>query len=260
MVWCERNMDIDNKYGMLEMQQYYIPILDYIDNLCKRNEIKYTISDGTLIGAIRHKGFIPWDDDIDISFDRQNYEKFLSVLEKQPDSEYILMRDMWVRRISRKDNPYMKKNPPEGCVDLFVFDNVPDGFIQNKIKNLTIKILQGMLKTKVIYDGFSLGNRIVLFVTYNLGKLFPRRLKQKWFDNVSQWGNGRITKQKARYCCSYRYISRVRYPSNITDNYTSIEFEGKRYMSVKNWDAFLTIDYGNYMKLPSEEKRIPKHR
>lgn len=253
-------MDVENKYGTLEMQQYYIPILNHIDELCRKYDIKYSISDGSLIGAIRHKGFVPWDDDIDISFDRSNYNKFLSVVERELDPDYILIRDMWVRRISRKDNPLINSIPPEGCIDLFVFDNVPDSKVKNKIKNLTIKMLQGMLKRKVFYEGFSIGHKCILFVTHYVGKLFPWKVKQIWFDRVSQWGNAHQTKQKARYCCSYRYISNIRYPADITDEYTDVEFEGKKYMSVKEWDSFLSIDYGDYMELPPEEKRIPKHK
>lgn len=252
-------MDVENKYGTLEIQQYCIPIMDYIDALCRKYDIKYSISDGSLIGAIRHKGFVPWDDDIDISFDRSNYNKFLSVVERELDPEYILIRDMWVCRISRKDNPSINKIPPEGCIDLFVFDNVPDEKIKNKIKNLTIKILQGMLKRKVFYKGFSIWHKIALFVTHYVGKLFPRKVKQTWFDRVSQWGNKHQTKQKARYYCTYRCVSNIRYPADIADEYTDVEFEGKKYMSVKDWDSFLSIDYGNYMELPPEEKRIPKH-
>lgn len=246
-------MDIENKYGTLETQMYYMPILDDIDRLCKKNGIQYSLSDGTLIGAIRHKGFIPWDDDIDLSFNRENYNKFLRILETQLPDEYEVFYDMWIRRIGRKDNP-------ERCVDLFVFDNVPDGKIANTIKNLLLKTLQGMLKREVIYEGFSNGYKSMLFITHWIGKLFSRKIKQKWYQNLSQWGNKSKTKFQARYCCSFRYISGVRYKQGLTDEYTEVEFEGGKYMSVKEYDQFLKTDFGDYMQLPPEEKRVPKHR
>ncbi len=90
-------MDVENKYGTLEMQQYYIPIMEYIDGLCIKHGIKYTISDGSLIGAIRHKGFVPWDDDIDISFDRHNYNKFLCVVEKELDPTMRAVSGHWTK-------------------------------------------------------------------------------------------------------------------------------------------------------------------
>ncbi len=252
-------MDTDNKYGTLEMQQYYLPILNYIDDVCRKNGIKYTLSDGTLIGAVRHKGFIPWDDDIDIALDRDNYNKLLKVLRKDLDPEYKIIRDMWVRRITRKDNPHLKDIPVGGCVDLFVFDNVPDSPIKNKIKNLLIKALQGMLKREVIYEGFSTGYKIILFSTNLFGKFFSRKTKQRWYDKVAQWGNKEHCSHKARYYCSYRYISGIRYPADITEDYTTVSFEGRDYMALKNWDEFLKIDFGDYMQIPPEEERLPKH-
>ena len=252
-------MDTENRYGTLEMQKYYVPILDDIDQLCRTNDIKYSLSDGTLIGAIRHKGFIPWDDDIDLSFDRENYNKLLKVLETQLPNKYEVIYDMWVRRISRKDNPQKEAIPPEGCIDLFVFDNAPDGKIANTTKNLLLKMLQGMLKREVSYEGFSVGYKVMLFATHWIGKLFPKRVKQNWYERLSQWGNKNKTKYQARYSCSFRYISGVRYKWGLTDEYTEVEFEGKKYMSVKDYDHFLTMDYGDYMTPPSEDKQIPKH-
>lgn len=252
-------MDIENKYGTLEMQRYYMPLLDYVDDICRKNDIKYTISDGSLIGAVRHGGFVPWDDDIDISFDRQNYEKFLGVIQKCLGEEYTLIRDLWVYRLSRKDNLYINEIPPEGCIDFFVFDNVPDNKIADKAKSFLLKMLQGMLKKEENYGDFSLSYKIMLFATHLLGKLFSRYRMQKWYDKVAQWGNKCETQKKARYYCSFRYLSKVRYDCSVTDGYTEIEFEGKPYMALQHWDDFLKADYGDYMKLPPEDKRIPKH-
>lgn len=253
-------MDVENKYGMLEMQQYCLPIMDHIDDICRKNSIKYTLSDGTLIGAIRHHGFIPWDDDIDIAFDRKEYCAFIDVLEKELEPDYMIIRDQWIKRITRKDNPWLEETPPKGCIDLFVFDNVPDGKNKNRIKNILLKILQGMLKREVSYDGFSIYYRIALCLTHYMGILIPWKTKQKMFDIISQWDNDKETEQKARYCGSYRCISKIRYPSNITGSYTDVDFENRKYMSLEDWDTFLTIDYGDYMQVPPEEERIVKHK
>ena len=238
-------MDTDNRYGLLETQEYYLPIMDHIDMICRKHGIKYTLSDGTLIGAVRHGGFIPWDDDIDISFDRSNYRKFMSALKKDLAPEYMVVRDLWVRRITRRDNPDKYSDPPERCIDLFVFDKVPDGRIQNGLKNLTVKILQGMLKRELTLTGLPLWQKAALSVTHFMGAFFSRKRKQRWFDRVSQAGRG--TKKLARYCCSYRYISGIRYPSDMINEYTNVEFEGRKYMALKDWDTFLSTDYGDYM-------------
>ena len=253
-------MDTENKYRTYDIQCYYIPILEMIDTICRNNNINYTISDGTLIGAVRHGGFIPWDDDIDISFDRKNFNKFIDAFKREALPDYTIVHDMWVYRVSRKDNPGLLKTFPEGCIDLLIFDNAPDNIFFNTIKNLVIKLLHGMLKNEVKYEGFSPLHKLLLFITHFLGLLFDRRTLQNCYDKVAQWGNKKTTQYLGRYYCSYRYISNIRYEKSMLDEYIDMTFETQKCMSVKNWDYFLKTDFGNYMELPPEEKRTPIHK
>lgn len=73
-----------------EAKQIELEILAFIDSFCKKNNIDYFINYGTLIGAIRHKGFIPWDDDIDISMTRENYERFIQLFKREQSKYKIL--------------------------------------------------------------------------------------------------------------------------------------------------------------------------
>ena len=253
-------MDISNEYGTLQMQQYMLPILIDIDKFCKENDIEYSLSDGTLLGAVRHKGFIPWDDDIDLSLDRENFNKFITAAEKKLPDRYEIVYDTWIRRVTRKDNPKKNAFPPEGCIDLFIFDKVPHQKKRESQQVFLLKALQGMLKTKVIYEGFSVQKKILLFATHAIGKMFPRRLKQKWYDSISQWGNcDQQADTVARFNGSYRGISCARYPSEIGRSYTTLEFEGKEFKSISEWDKFLTIMYGDSMKIPDTESRKTSH-
>ncbi len=101
-------IDVENKYGTKDVQEYLLPILKDLDALCRENDIKYSMMGGGLLGTVRHKGFIPWDDDLDLIFDRENYDKFLKVCETKLPDEYMVTNSIWIKRITRKDNPGRK--------------------------------------------------------------------------------------------------------------------------------------------------------
>lgn len=253
-------MDIANEYGTLQLQRYLLPMLIDIDKVCRENDIEYSLSDGTLLGAVRHKGFIPWDDDIDLSFDRENFNRFMAAAEKSLPEQYEIVYDTWIRRVTRKDNPKKHSFPPEGCIDLFIFDKVPYNRKREKRQVFLLKTLQGMLKTNVIYEGFSVQKKVMLFATHALGKMFPQKLKQKWYDAVSQWGNrDQQANTVARLNGSYSGIDQVRYPLEMIKSYTNLTFESKEYRSISGWKVFLTTMYGDYMKLPEENARRSDH-
>ena len=111
-------MDIKNQYGTLEMQLYELENLKDFDTFCRQHNICYSLAGGTLLGAVRHGGFIPWDDDIDVMLDRVNYEKFLQEAESSLPEKYEIIQRIWIKRITRKDNP--KKDKEEGCIDLLL--------------------------------------------------------------------------------------------------------------------------------------------
>ena len=149
--------------------------------------------------------------------------------------------------------------PPEGCIDLFVFDYVPENPRKEKRQVFLLRLLQGMIKTKVIYEGFSLPKKVMLFGSHAIGKLFSRKTKQRWYDSISQWGDHENASLIARYNGSYKGVGNARYPADIISEYENIQFEGLQFMALKGWDKFLSIMYGDYMKVPEKSKRITTH-
>ncbi|MBO4651708.1 MAG: LicD family protein [Lachnospiraceae bacterium] len=251
----KRNSD---PYGIKDMQEYLLKILVDIDDFCKRNEINYSLNGGTLLGAIRHKGFIPWDDDADIMFDRKNYEKFIERFQQNQPDEYEIIGDTWVKRVTRKDNP--RKQMDEGCVDLFVMDNIPNNPVVSKVKNFTLKALQGMLKKKIDYRQYKGINKVLVAITHVMGKPFGTKFKQKMYMSVSKWGNRKKTKKKNIYNSMFRQIGLFEYSQDMMDNYIDVEFENTELRGISDYHQYLTVAYGDYMKLPPVEKRRPMHK
>lgn len=246
-----------DKYGTRKVQEYLLPILLDIDKLCRENDIKYSLAGGCLLGAVRHKGFVPWDDDVDIIFDRGNYDKFLETIKTKLPQEYTLTGSIWVKRITRKDNPRIREE--EGCVDLFVFDNVPDNKLFASYKHFCLKLLQGMIKENIKYSTFSFKGKVLSFGSHIIGLPFSKKRKLKMYDNVSQWGNKKKTAKINNYVTYFDMISSMKYDNDLTSDYINADFEGHKVMIFKNYDSALKTQFGDYMTPPPESERIQKH-
>jgi len=252
-----------NEYGLEKLQKELLEILIDIDKVCRENDIKYSLFGGTLLGAVRHKGFIPWDDDVDICFTRKEYEKFMKIYPDQKKDSLIItsvfnkccLTVMSTNKDVLQENKY---NIPGPWVTLFVFDNAPKSRFGQKTKVLLAKLLMGMAGKPIHYKDFGRKTKLLFALTSLIGKPFSLNTIRKLHEKLSTYNN----KKNTGYMSVYNIYSgslNILFPIKMLKDYDNIEFENKPFMAMKNNSVYLSKAYGDYMTPPPEKERGKKH-
>lgn len=244
-------------------------ILNVIHDICMEHNLRYSLAYGTLIGAVRHKGFIPWDDDLDIMMPREDYEKLLSIWNQVAPKEYII-QNIYTDKDFTQNFTKIRKNHTtflqtederekqyhKGIfVDIFPADRVASGKFGRKIQYVACAV--NLLYSRGFNSGMTSGMKGKI---ENVLLALPERLRFKLRDStekiIKRWN---VTKSgKYFFPCTIRSCKWY-YPPDLFQNLDYIEFNGKQYLSVKDYDSYLKISYGDYMQLPPEEERVWKH-
>lgn len=246
---------MDTEKIIKERQNELMDYLRFADRICRKNHIRYNLSFGSLLGAVRHKGFIPWDDDLDLSFEREEFYKFKKAVEKEADRTFTLIKELWIHRLVSRE--YGNEQNPK-MLDCFIYDTVPAGTLTRKTKIFLLRCLQGMLKKKPNYKKYRGVQKILVFFSYQLGRLFPYELKFEWYQKIAQMGNKTQSHYVNIFDDDYSGLSH-QIPIEAVAEWKDITFETEQFMSPVNADAVLKVIYGDYMTLPPVEKRIPMH-
>lgn len=257
--------------GVEELKQVQIDILDVVHHFCVKNDISYSLSSGTLIGAVRHKGFIPWDDDIDICMLRKDYKKLEAFFPDLLDGKYVfksLDRDgEWNRPWGKiqNSNTILKESFSDSIkdmgigIDVFPMDDVtdnPDKFIRwNRIRK--ILVYSWSIKGMKYSLNRSFKNTIIMFLTKILLYPFSLRRIAKIIDSYIQNPNGRGYSKMYESCDSLKAKSSQN--KSDMDSFIDIEFEGNLYKAMSGYDDYLRSIYGNYMKLPPKDMQVSHH-
>ena len=251
-----KNDDAQYCYGTEPYQRELLKLMKDIHSLCEKNGVRYSLAGGSLLGAIRHNGFIPWDDDLDIMFDRDNYNRFI-YLTGTISKDFVLIRDKWVVRVEYKDDRGLI-GTWKPSIDLFINDNIPINTAEYTAKVFAIKTLQGMMKNKVDLSDYSPFHKVCLVITHCMGALVPDTLKYSVYQKISQVGN----KEEHNYIAAFNdeyHLLEKKYSCTLMDQIEKHIFEDTELFITKEYDNYLSIQYGDYMKLPPEEDRKPLH-
>lgn len=257
-----------------DLQQKELELLILFRDICDENQLTYYISGGTFLGAIRHKGFIPWDDDIDVAMPRKDYDKFVKLApeifkgdkqfwhyqtvaeSKRPNSRLV---DYSVKIIN---NSWKVPRQEPVWIDIFPLDGLPDSSIKinfHKMRLLFLKVMVGFANFENVQD--NKGDRpwyerflLSFNKLFSIGKHLNLNKQYDLLENALRKYSTDDSKVYFNFHGAYRFNS-IFNKEQIYGEGRTLEFEGSQFHAPKNYDEYLKQIYGEYMKLPPEHMR-----
>lgn len=255
--------------SLREIQEEELKILISFDSFCKRHNLMYSLAGGTLLGAVRHKGFIPWDDDIDVSLSRIDYKKLLDLkdaFEKETNLEFFshLVDDLTIAPFIKIINPsifvssQLETSAPRNLwIDVTPVDGVPESvqeieklFFSMKCYRFLLSVYTAKFNASVkLFNNIvrTICKPLVVFPIFKklLCKVITRQAKRIGYGDTNlvaaiSWGI---------------YGTKEVLPFKGYESKVKIEFEGRSFCAMSCWDMYLSQLYGDYMKIPPKNFR-----
>lgn len=255
-----------------KIQLAELHILNEITRICEQNNIKYYLVGGTLLGAIRHKGFIPWDDDLDIAMERKDYERFCTVCKEQLRDEFYLQNyktdksfNMYISKVRLKDTRLVDKrveklNMHQGIyVDIFPLDYTKrDSGIILKLRANLIKLFFWIKVAKLRNaQPKSLIKRLLKIPAMFIVFFIPTSIIDFLTNLLMKCGNENSI-NLVNFCSQYGYKKQTMHRS-VYGNPIKVNFENNLYFAPAQYDIYLKRIYNKYMELPPKDKQRTNH-
>ena len=245
---------------LTELHQKLLEILEYIDKICKENNIKYTLCAGSVLGAIRHKGFIPWDDDLDVMMMRSEYNRFLEVVRKDKNEKFFLQEELkgcpyYFSKIRLNGTTLIEKtainkkwkNMHQGIfVDVFPVDYAKKSKVQRFIQTVCARLLVAQSLLDRGYNNAAFYKKIVMSLS-----LFFLPFKKAMFNCVIN-----VKKEKAAATSTFLADYNKFYSLTLMENIILGDFENKKYPIPADWKNYLVTMYGEKWTEPPSQKEL----
>ena len=244
-------------------------ILDYVISVCEQNGLRYFLIYGTALGAYRHQGFIPWDDDLDMAMPREDYDKFVEIMKTNPSELYRLQNDETEEKYYftfskiRKQGTIFVESVAEGMyqdngifIDVFPLDYVTDkDAFSHKIKARVIKYLIHTIRYAGYKNAYKKKYSKMRHVIEHIVCLPAFILPKKWIVKViKSLSKGKCKETDAKYLMEYIY--RWAFPMDVYFPAKKQSFCGRECNIPRETEKYLSSIYGaDFMQLPPEEKR-----
>ncbi len=270
----------DKALEIREVQKVSLEILKFVANICESHNMRYWLAYGTLIGAIRHKGFIPWDDDVDIIMPRPDYERFLSFCQDEDNKSVMGVYEIFNRNVNKNylygitrvcDSRYeIVKADEKNCGMGIFIDIYPYDGLGNDKNTALKKLYKTRFYCDTIADMIKKGKTIPPTLNFK-GKIayILNMIKQHVLGLNYYHNKLNLLRENYSYDSSdfvgplmwyFTKPEKVLFPRDFFDVLIRVKFEDAEFFVPEKYHDMLTQEYGDYMQLPPLEKRIYHHQ
>lgn len=257
-----------SKQQLRQLQLLELKILKEIKRICEQNNIKYFLIGGSLIGAVRHNGFIPWDDDIDIAMMRKDFDRFVEIAEKSISHEFFVQTpesdsgntDYGIARVRLNGTSFIQESNKNVSmhhgifVDVFPFDNLPDNKISAFFYGSCFPLLKRVYAKRNKYTPSPKSKSKKLLLCFASICLFPvpDKTLKKWLENYHKKYIDKKTKYSFLLTGSWGYKKERHETSLLEKPVIMHPFEDDVFPIPVDFHEYLTPQYGDYMRLPED--------
>ena len=248
-----------------EHQAVLLELLGEFDKVCRKYDIPYTLFAGTALGAVRHEGFIPWDDDLDVAMLREDYQRFLKIAPKELSAQYYLQAEfsehwpMYFSKLRKNGTACLEKYHPKDSrihqgiyIDIFPLDNASDNALIRRIQYACSRVILAKALDKRGYETDMRRKKAFM--------LFCRLLPIKPFFDIAKLRFARQSKTVHSFLGGTSDFHKGMYERRWITQTEPISFENRSFSISAHKEKMLTVLYGNYMEIPDKEhQKLKQH-